>query len=897
MSVPLFETKVHVPQRRDGLIARPRLRTMLEKSSQARVTLVSAPAGFGKTTVVVDWLAEVGDRTPVAWVSLDRRDNDLAVFWPYLVASLRRALPDLGDDASPLPGSGPAQERQDLALLINSLSGVAGHAVLVLDDYHVIDSPEVQESVAELVDRLPQQIHLVVVTRADPALPLARLRARGELLEIRAADLRFTLAEAEAYFRATLGDAVGRREVAALEERTEGWVAALQLVALSLRGRDDVSGFVAEFAGDDRYIVDYLVEEVLQRLSPETRAFLLETSVLGRLEGGLCDAVTGTTGGKSRLEELDRANLFLVPLDDRRRWYRYHHLFADVLQARLLDERPERLVGLHRRAADWLEEHGDVAGAVQHALAGGDAERAAGLVELALPGLRRDRQDETQRRWLDALPDEVVGDRPVLLIGQAGALMVRGEVDGVEPRLAAAERLLGSGSGAVVVDTVTFGRIPSAIEMYRAAMALIRGDSEGTRTHALRALELVEADDHVGRGSPAALLGLERWSAGDLAEARRWYAEAMACLERAGHLSDVLGCALALSDMQTAQGDLSQAIATCEAGLRLSASAPTPLRGVCDMHVGMAELSLERGEIEVARHHLRAREELGDHLGLPQNPYRWRVAAARVAEADGDLEGALVLLRAAERLYVNDFSPDVRPVGAITARMLAAHGRWAEALAWATSHGLSAGDDLTYVREYEHLALARTLLAQHAATRADGPLRAATTLLDRLLAAAEAGRRTRSVIETLVLRAVAHRAAGDEAGALDALRRALVLAAPEGQVALLREQAAALGDTLERAASLPGTAEHARAVLAGVGVPATGQPAAGGEQLSPRELVVLRLLGTELSGPEIARELVVSLHTVRAHTKSIYAKLGVSGRRAAVRRGHEMGLLAPTAAR
>ena len=909
MSVPLFETKVQVPLRRAGLVARPRLRTLLDQGRRTMLTLVSAPAGFGKTTLVVDWLAEGSHGSAVAWLSLDRRDNDPAVFWPYLVASLHRALPQVGEMASHVlapgsvrPGSG------SMALLINALGSVGGDVILVLDDYHLIDSPDVQSSVADFVDHLPPQVHLVVVTRVDPALPLARMRARGELVEIRAADLRFTVEEAEDYFDQAVGVAVERHDVATLEARTEGWVAALQLAALSLRGREDVGRFVAEFAGDDRYVVDYLVEEVLQRQSAEIRTFLLETSILSRLEGALCDAVTGTTGGTARLEALDRANLFVIPLDDRRRWYRYHHLFADMLQARLLAEQPGRIVELHRRAADWLERHGDWAGAAHHALRGHDADRAAGLVELALPELRRNRQDETQRRWLDALPDEIVRERPVLIMGQVGALMIRSELDGVEARLAEAERWLeptsdgqtggnGHGRRAVVVDDVAFRRMPAAIELYRAAVARIRGDHEGTRAHARRSLELVEPDDHIGRASPAALLGLERWSAGDLPEARRLYAEAMSSLELAGHLSDVLACDVAMADLQVAQGALTGAGRTYGAGLRLSAGVDPPLRGVADMHVGLAELSLERGELDAARRHLRDRADLGDSLGLPQNPYRWRIAAARLAELDADLDGALALLESAERLYDNDFSPKVRPVGAVRARMLASHDRWSAALAWASSRGLSADDDLSYVREYEHLTLARSLLAQHAATHADQPLGDATRLIARLLDAAKAGERTGAVIESLVLDAVAQRALGNEVAAHEAVRRALALAEPEGHVVAFTGYGTALVSLLTQAATAPAGGAHARRVLAVV-VPqgAALLVSSGTEALSPRELEVLRLLGSELSGPEIARELVVSLHTVRAHTKSIYAKLGVTSRRAAVRRGQELHLLSAASA-
>ena len=363
---------------------------------------------------------------PSAWLSLDPGDNQPASFWTYLIAALQTVAPGVGASAlSLLQGPQPPPIETVLATLLNELGAVPSDVVLVLDDYHVIDAHDINDGMAFLLEHLPPQVHLVITTRADPALPLARLRARGELVEIRAADLRFTPDEAAAYLNEVMGLDLAAGDVAALEGRTEGWIAALQLAALSMQGRDDVAGFIAGFAGDDRYIVDYLVEEVLHRQPEQVRSFLLETSILGRLSGPLCDAVTGQDGGKAMLEALDRGNLFLVPLDDRRRWYRYHQLFADVLRARLLDEQPELVPELHRRACEWYEENGDRSEAIRHAMAGGDFERAADLVELAIPAMSQDRQEATLRQWLEALPDELLRVRPVLSNAYAGTLLAR----------------------------------------------------------------------------------------------------------------------------------------------------------------------------------------------------------------------------------------------------------------------------------------------------------------------------------------------------------------------------------------------------------------------------------------------------------------------------------------
>jgi LuxR family maltose regulon positive regulatory protein len=899
---PLLTTKLHVPRRRRGLVARPRLRERLSKGDEAALTLVSAPAGFGKTTVLTEWLvAAPGENRSVAWLSLDARDNDPALFWTYLVAALQTVVPSVGDGTLALLQSPQSSAEEVLATLLNELAAVPSDVVLVLDDYHVIESPELQDGIAFVLEHLPPQIHLVIAARADPPLPLARLRGRGELVELRAADLRFTDEEAAAYLTEVMGLALTTDDVAALEGRTEGWIAALQLAALSMQGRDDVTGFIAGFAGDDRYIVDYLVEEVLQRQPDRMRTFLLQTSIVSRLSGALCDAVTGRGDGKDTLEALDRGNLFLVALDDQRRWYRYHHLFGDVLQARLLDEQPDAVAALHRRAAGWHEEQGERAEAIRHWLAGGDAVRAADLVELSLTALHQARQEATARRWLETLPDEMIRRRPVLSVGYAASLMIHGEMQGVEARLRDAERWLTTpgdddheqppSGQMVVVDAEAFDRLPSSIALYRAGQAHLSGDVAATMTHARRALDLSTPDDHIARASPAGLLGLAYWKTGDLDAGYRWYAECAAGLEKAGFRSDVTGCALALADIRLAQGRLGDALSSYEHALRLVTPTSGPaLRGAADMHVGIAGVLTERGDLDAARQHLAVSQDLGEHLGLPQHPYRWRVAMARVREAMDDLDDALVLLEEAERRYVGDYFPEVRPIPALKARLHARQGRWADALTWADKRGLSVDDELDYLREFEHLTLARALVSRFVADGDERSLSGAIRLLGRLLHAAKDGGRTGNVLDALVIQALAEQARGDAAAALAALRQAVGLAEPHGHVRIFLDESRGLAALLTLAA--------AEGSAAGFGRRLAATPEAGGkwapgvlvDPLSARELDVLRLLGTDLDGPDIARQLFVSLNTVRTHTKNIYAKLGVNNRRAAVRRAAELDL-------
>ncbi len=910
MPAPLLETKFYLPRPRAGSVPRPRLSERLDDATATKLVLVSAPAGFGKTTLLAEWLAAgpaaEADGRSAAWLSLDRADNDPTSFWTYVIAALRTVAPGVGaNELALLASPQPPPIHQVLTTVLNDLGATGGDIVLVLDDYHLVDAREIQDAMVFLLDHLPPRLHLVMASRADPAVPLARLRARGELVEIRAAELRFTPAEAAEYLTEVMGLELTTQDVAALDERTEGWIAALQLAALSMQGRDDVAGFIAGFAGDDRYIVDYLAEEVLQRQPADVRDFLLQTSLLDRLNGSLCDAVTGGGGGKSRLEALERGNLFVVPLDDRRQWYRYHHLFADVLRARLSDESTDLVSGLHQRASDWYADNGAWPEAIEHAIAGGLFERAAELVELTMPATRRDRQEAALRRWLELLPEEILAVRPVLSNGLAGALLSTGATHGVDKALRDAERWIdgpaeetrGTGTRTgpmVVVDEEEFRRLPAAVAVHRAGLALVTGDPEATLAHARRAMDLLQEDHDLGRASATVLIGLASWSSGDLETAGAAYASCLGIMERAGHLADVLGLSLALADIQITQGRLRDAQRTYEAALRLGPAHGTPvLRGTADMYVGMSVLHRERNDLDAARQLLTRAEELGEHTGLPQNRYRWRVAMARVREAEGDLSGAVDLLDEADRVYDGDFSPNVRPVPSTRARTWIRLGRAGDALTWAGDQGLSVQDDLSYLREHEHVTLARALLASHGTERRGRSLEQAIGLLERLLRAADAGRRTGTVIEILVLQACAHRTRGDLPVALASLERALALAEPEGYVRTFVDEGPPVAALLESAAKHGIAPAYVGRLLTAFGRTESRAPARQGlvDPLSQRELDVLRLLRSDLGGPEIARELVVSLNTVRTHTKNIYAKLGVNTRRAAVRRAEELDLM------
>ncbi|HYN89020.1 MAG TPA: hypothetical protein VER55_10840, partial [Ardenticatenaceae bacterium] len=574
-----------------------------------------------------------------------------ARFLTYLVAALRTVAPPIGAGLlEALHSPQPPPTEALLTALLNELAALPDQLVLVLDDYHLIDARPVDEALAFLVEHLPPSLHLVIATREDPQLPLARLRARGQLAELRAADLRFVPSEAAEFLEGVMELSLPAEDIAALEIRTEGWIAGLQLAALSMRGREDLFGFVRAFAGDNRYVVDYLVEEVLQRQPEPIRGFLLQTSILDRLSGPLCDAVTGQEDGRGMLEALERGNLFVVPLDDERRWYRYHHLFADVLRARLMEEQPDRAPTLHRRASEWYERNGSPTDAIRHALAAEDFEQAAGLVELAVLEMLGSSQ-ETLYRWLMALPDEVVRARPVLSVYYAFASLGHIGLEAAEARLQDAERWLdttadtseqpASSGETVVVDEDGYRSLPGTIAVARAYIAGARGDVRGTVKHARRAVDLLPEDDHLWRGAAATLLGIAYWTSGDLEAAHRSFVDGVAHQQMTGHIRFQIVGTYILADIRIAQGRLREAVRTYERSLRIAEEHGELVWGTASLYVGLSELHRERDDLEAATERLMRSQELGEHFGLPETRYRWYVAMARIKEAQGDLDGAL----------------------------------------------------------------------------------------------------------------------------------------------------------------------------------------------------------------------------------------------------------------
>ena len=904
MAASILATKLYVPPPRPKVVIRPHLINRLNAglAMGCKLTLISASAGFGKTTLVSEWIADCG--RPVAWLSLDEGDNDVTRFLAYFVTALRTIAPNIGAGVLGVLQSPQASPIESILTdLINEITAFPENFIFVVDDYHSIDSKPVDEALTFLLEHQPPQMHLVIASREDPSLPLARLRVRGQLTELRAADLRFTPAEAAEFLNHVMGLNLSAENLAALEARTEGWIAGLQLAALSMQGREDIAGFVQAFTGSHRFILDYLAEEVLKRQFEHIRSFLLQTSILDRFCVPLCNAVTEREDSKEMLDVLERSNLFIVPLDDKRQWYRYHHLFAEVLLAHLQEAQPDCVSVLHLRASEWYEQNNQQSDAVRHALAAGDFERSAGLIELAGPWTEDGSiQQAIWLGWIKRLPEELIHVRPMLNVWYAYVLLGSGELEAAESRFGDAERWLESADAisaemrpamsqsssgesnrrAVVEDLEQLKSLPATIAIGRAYIAQALGNIPDTVRYANQTLELVPEGDNFRRAQASMMLGMTHWASGNLQAAERVFAEYTMKLRTAGNIPDAISTSVVLADIKLALGHLHEAVDTLEQLLQfvMDQGEPIPL-DIADLQRELSKLHLEQGNLDAAVYHLQRGRELGEKAQYPVSRYRLRIDHARLKTAQGDLEGALALLDEAERLYIRSPLPVFQPISAMKAQIWVAQGKLTKALEWAREQCLSLDNDLSFLREFEHITLARILIAQYQNEHVDGSIHEAIGLLEGLLQAAEAGGRIGSIIEILALLALAHAAQGDIPLALVSLERALTLAEPEGYVRVFLDEGKPMAELMKRAGKTKSSFFEKQAI--------SPQPLI--EPLSENELEVLRLLRTELSGPEIARQRMVSLSTIRTHTQHIYAKLGVNNRRAAVRCAEELGLL------
>jgi LuxR family maltose regulon positive regulatory protein len=904
--MPILATKLFIPPPHPKIVLRPRLFERLNEGLHSKLILISAPAGFGKTTLVSEWVASCDQK--VAWLSLDEGDNDPARFLAYLVTALQTLAPNIGKGVMALLQSPqPSPTESILTTLLNEISATPDNFIFVLDDYHVIDSKPVDNALTFLIKHLPSQMHLVITTREDPHLPLAQLRARGQLTELRAADLRFTPSEAADFLNQVMGLNLSVEDITALETRTEGWIAGLQLAAISMQGYIDTASFIKSFTGSHHFVLDYLVDEILEQQSESVQTFLLRTSILDRLCGSLCDAVLldPSATGQETLEYLEHANLFIVPLDNERCWYRYHHLFADVLRMHLKAEQPDQVSALHRRASEWYEHNGSTDNAIRHSLAAEDFVRAADLAELAWPAYSGSFQSIAWLDWVKALPEELVRARPVLCVAQAQAFLYAGKLEAAEARLIDAERWLEPTANMiersdilstkmVVVDEEQFQSLPVSIASARAYHSQVIGDVPGTMKYTRRVLDLLPEGDTKWRGAASSLLGLAQYASGDLKAAYQTFSDGLAAgMDPFGAITG----AFVLADMKMTLGHLYEALSIYEHALQLGTDHGEPMPLVHqDVYTGISKLHREQGNLEATAQDLLISKKLGEQVELADWQYRWCIAQARLKESQGDLDGALDLLNKAERQFVRTPVPEVRPIAALKTRIWVTQGRISQAQSWVHERGLSCDDDLSFMREFEHITLARVLIAQYKCDLVNGSIHEAIGLLERLLQAAEEGGRTGSMIEIRVVQSLAHHAQGNISLALLPLEHALTLAEPEDYIRIFIDEGPPIENLLNHIKTdnknLNLYIQRLKAAFLGEKPPLseTNQLSLI-EPLSERELEVLRLLRTDLNGPEIARKYMVSLSTVRTHIQHIYTKLGVNNRRAAVRRAEELDLL------
>jgi LuxR family maltose regulon positive regulatory protein len=889
MQADLLTVKLYVPPLRPTLIPRPRLTAAVSQALARSLTLVSAPAGYGKTTLVSSWLHESG--VPSAWLSLDEADNDPSRFLQYFMTALRTVVPTIQEDRpGMLQAIQPAPFDALMSSLINEIMAHTAPFVLVLDDFHIIHAQPVLEMLTFLLEHMPPAMHLVLLSRTDPPLPLARLRARAQLVDIRAGQLRFTADEIAA-FLSEMGLSLPADDIAALEMRTEGWIASLQLAALSLQGRQDIHSFLSAFAGSHAYIMDYLTEEVLNLQSEEVRSFLLQTSVLNRMCGPLCEAVVeagrpGFLGGQAMLETLEQKNLFVIPLDGERRWYRYHHLFADVLSRRLEHLYPQYLPRLHRRASQWYEQSGLVADAIRHALLAGDRDRVAQLVVQNGCMLLMAGEVITLQQWIEAV-ESFSYTHPWLNILKAWALALTGHPDQIEPLLQTAERLV-----APLEPTPEVKIMLGAVAAARAYEANWHENTRLAADAAQQALEYLPDSDPLSRSLRSLatdILGDASWLNDDLEAAEQAYTEAAQISRAASNMHMAIIVNANLAEILIEQGQLHRAARTLSESLQMATRPDGQLSPLVDgVYAGLSKISYERNRLEDAARYAHQCIEICNRWGSFGVQAAAYVLLAQSEHSQGNSERAQEAMRAAEQLErQHRFSPRQSiGVKSALARLWLAQGNQERPTHLVRQSGITPDDEIPYLREPEYLILLRLLLAQ-------GDYDAARPLSERLLQKAEAAGRVGRVIEILILQALALQGKRDMPHALATLDRAILLAQPEGYVRTFLDEGELMAKLLYQAQAHRVGAGYASELLSAGGQATSTTPPPAQllvEPLSMRELEVLKLIEAGHSNQEIAARLVISMPTVKRHISNIYAKLGAKSRTQAVSLGRELRL-------
>jgi LuxR family maltose regulon positive regulatory protein len=904
MPSPLLETKFFVPSPRPEYVVRPRLLDKLQAGLNHKLTIVSAPAGYGKTTLISNWIHE--NDLKVGWLSLDERDNSSEIFLRYLVHALRKVTPDVGDSALDALQDSPKAyiDESVITFLLNELALSVDSLALVLDDYHFIHSQFVDQALNFIVDHQPPALHLFIATRIDPPLPLARWRASGELNEIRTDDLRFTIEEATQFLNESSGLSLLQDNIAALESRTEGWIAGLHMAALSLRSRVDPARFVTEFSRSHRFVMDYLLQEVLYSQSEEIQDFLLHTAILERLNGPLCDYLTGRDNSLSILEQLDRSNLFIVPLDNERVWYRYHDMFAQLLQKQLSNTATAVLPELHRKASRWYAQEGLLSEAVWHALAGKDVDGLEKLIQDNSLAMIFHGELKTVLNWLKALPDEMVRSQPWLSVVYAWVLVYTGELEAAEIWIQNAEKELAPSTnigeyGGDKTRRLIQSGILGQVETIRAYLALLQGQIQKAELYGRQALEHLRQEDLLERSFTAIHLASALVWSGNLTEAAQVAAKGVEQSRRVGesHITaDALGV---LAGILVHQGKLRDAHFLCLEALRLTeeyhSRSGHQLPAIGLVYSRLSTIHLQWNEIDRAVSY--AQEAIQNSEQWQQADVifvaYWSLISAILAQ--GDLVSLNSVIKKAKRL-AGAIVPYHGFTDSIEAEACLLKGDLEGALQWTLSCGLSSDDEFHYGEIGPYLTLARVLIAQYREIPANQER--IEKLLDKLLYITEEAGGTLVLIRVLNLKAVFFYLIGENDQALLTLERSLALGEPDRILRNFIDVRESLQQLLRVEAVQKKDPGYVREIMAAI-AKETGAREDGGvpiqsglqDPLSERELQVLRLLNTSQSRPEIAQHLFISINTVRTHLKSIYSKLGVKSRLEAVQRGQELGLL------
>ncbi len=895
MSVPLLTTKFHIPATREHVVPRLRLRQRLAEALTRELSLIviSAPAGFGKTTLLSEWIQQLS--LPVAWLSLDPADNDVARFLAYLSAALQKIHQPAGQMmATALRAASLPETESLLTALVNEISSSAQTGVLVLDDYHVIDAPAVHAALAFLVDHLPAQLHLVVAGRTDPPLPLARLRARDQLIELRAADLAFTPIESAAFLNEIMRLNLTQADVAALAERTEGWIVGLQMAALSLQGRADRSDFVRAFTGSHRFVLDYLIEEVLERQPIDVQDFLLQTSILDQMTAALCAALTGRADSQAVLQQLEQANLFIVPLDDERRWFRYHHLFADLLRSRLIQTRPELVPSLQRRASEWYARNDLLAEAMKAAVAAGDVDGVARLAEENVIALMDHGELSKLVGWMNAVPVEVMRTRPWLCVAHAWAAVYAGQMSAVEPCLQEAERVLLEQAANQSRDARLFGHIATI----RSNVALLVGDDDHAVELACDALQNLSDKDFLARSFALRVLGLTYRTDGDLDTALILLREASDMNRRAGdsHLAITVLHDLARTEML--HGELQQAFATCQEGLRLveehqrRGGGQLPATGC--IYALLGRVLCEQNDLAAAINYAQTSVALSRHWELAEVLADCYVDLSMILRTRGELDAALDAIRAARQTAQRLSDWYVSMIEPYQMRIHLARGEMAALAHWVARQQSVTDFGRNVYTAHNGFILARIFIAQQRYGEA-------LPVLEQVLRSSETVQVIDHVLEALVLEALTFEAQHKTDLALNVLKRALALGEPRGYVRVFVDEGAPMADLLRQAAARGMSIDYVQRLLAALKDeqdrrerrlhPSALNARPLSEPLTDRELEVLRLVAIGQSNEVIAATLVISVETVKKHLKNIYGKLDVHSRLEAVNHVREAGLL------